>query len=601
MSETHNPPLLPHGLPGHHGLVSVEKAKNPGRVITRLWSYFGRQKWLFILVVCFLLLNTAASLTGSYLLRPIINHYILPGNSTGLLRMVVWLLAIYLSGAASAFAQSRLMIVVAQRIVNTIRADMFSKMQRLPVRFYDTHTHGELMSRFTNDLDTVSEALNDSVTQVFSSFITLTGTFVLMVYISPLLSLVTVAIVSLMLWLASRIINKSKVFFTGQQASLGVANGYIEEMITGQKVVNVFCHEREAIAEFDRLNTDFRDKSTKAQFYSGIMMPIMQNLNTINFALTAAVGGVLSITTGLDIGGLAAFLQYSRQFARPVNEISSEYNSLQAAMAGAERIFQLMDELPEAADDDHAVALSRVTGNVVFDHVVFSYEAGHIILNDISLRVSAGQKIAFVGSTGAGKSTIINLLPRFYDIQSGSISIDGVDTKTIKRDSLRQSLAMVLQETHLFDDSVMENIRYGRLDATDAEVIAAARLASADSFITRLPKGYLTVLQGDGANLSQGQRQLLNIARAAVANPSILILDEATSSVDTRTELNIQMGIDKLMEGRTSFVIAHRLSTVRNADEIIVLEAGRIVERGNHTALLQQKGRYFELYTSQFD
>jgi ATP-binding cassette subfamily B multidrug efflux pump len=601
MTTAPNPPLMPHGLPGHHGLQSVEKPKNAPRVITRIWGYLGAQRWLFLLVMCFLLMNTAATLGGSYLLRPIINNYIIPGNLTGLFRMALWLLAIYITGAVAAFFQSRLMIVVAQKMVATIRADMFSKMQMLPLRFYDTHSHGELMSRFTNDLDNVSEALNDSVTQVFSSSITLAGTFVLMIYISPLLSLVTIFIVSIMLLLARAIIKKSGAFFTGQQVSLGIANGYIEEMITGQKVVKVFCHEQAAIDGFELLNTELKEKSTKAQFYSGVMMPIMQNLNTINFALTAVVGGILSITRGLDIGGLAAFLQYSRQFARPVNEISSQYNSLQAAMAGAERLFQVMDELPEAADSIAAIELGPLKGEVSFEQVVFAYDEGEIILKDISLKAAAGQKIAFVGSTGAGKSTIMNLLPRFYDIQSGSITIDGNNIKDIKRQSLRRSLAMVLQDTHLFNVSVMENIRYGRLNATDAEVIAAAKLASADSFISRLPKGYQTILQGDGNNLSQGQRQLLNIARAAVADPPILILDEATSSVDTRTEINIQEGIDKLMEGRTSFVIAHRLSTVRNADEIIVLEHGEIVERGNHNTLLGLKGRYYELYTSQFD
>ncbi|MFY0255364.1 ABC transporter ATP-binding protein [Chitinophaga sp. 30R24] len=602
MNEDRNSLSIPRGLPGHRGgMISTERPKNTWQVITRISTYLGKQKLLLLLVIFFLLINTTATVVGAYLLRPIINNYIIPGNITGLVKMTLLLITFYITGAVSAFLQNRLMITVAQKMVKAIRADMFSKMQFLPVKFYDSHSHGELMSRFTNDLDNVSGALNDSVTQVFTSTITLTGTFILMFYISPLLSVVTITIVSVMLWLASRIIKKSEVFFTGQQVALGVANGYIEEMITGQKVVKVFSHEEETIAGFEKLNDDLRGKSTKAQFYSGIMMPIMQNLNTINFALTATAGGIIAITRGLDIGGLAAFLQYSRQFARPINEISSQYNTLQAAMAGAERIFQIIDELPETADKKNATALSNVKGEVVFDHVIFGYNEGQVVLKDISLQASPGQKIAFVGSTGAGKSTIVNLLPRFYDIQSGAIMIDGTDIRNIQRNSLRRSLAMVLQDTHLFNGTVMENIRYGRLDATDEEVIAAAVLASADSFIKRLPKGYLTVLEGDGNNLSQGQRQLLNIARAAVANPPILILDEATSSVDTRTEINIQTGIDKLMKGRTSFVIAHRLSTIRNADEIIVLEHGEIIERGRHQILLQQKGRYFELYQSQFD
>jgi ATP-binding cassette subfamily B multidrug efflux pump len=601
MSATKVSAMLPRELPSHHGLSSGEKPKDGSKVVRRLWVYLSGQKFLFILVICFLMINTAATLTGSYLLRPIINNYIIPRNILGLIIMVFWLLGIYITGAIAAFLQNRLMIVVAQGTVNTIRADMFKKMQMLPVKFYDSHSHGELMSRFINDLDNVSEALNDSITQVFSSSITLIGTFILMVYISPLLSIVAISIVSLMILMAGIIVKKSKAYFTGQQVALGNANGYLEEVITGQKVVKVFSHEPQAIAAFEKLNNELRDKSTKAQFYSGVMMPMMQNLNTINYALTAAIGGILSITRGLDIGGLAAFLQYSRQFARPINEISNQYNSLQAALAGAERLFQVMDEQPEIADEEKAATLTKVKGDVVFDHVNFGYNAGQDVLKDINLKASAGQKIAFVGSTGAGKSTIMNLLPRFYDIQSGTISIDGINIKDIKRQNLRQSLAIVLQDTHLFNASVMENIRYGRLDATDEEVIAAAKLANADSFIIRLPKGYRTILQGDGNNLSQGQRQLINIARASVADPPILILDEATSSVDTRTEINIQVGIDKLMEGRTSFIIAHRLSSVRNADEIIVLEHGEIVERGSHDYLIKHKGRYFELYTSQFD
>jgi ATP-binding cassette subfamily B protein len=404
-----------------------------------------------------------------------------------------------------------------------------------------------------------------------------------------------------MLWVASAIIKKSKGFFTTQQIALGVVDGYIEEMITGQKIVKVFCYESSAENNFETLNYDLRDKATKAQLYSGVMQPIIQNLNTINFALTATVGGLLAIFKGLDLGGLAAFLQYSRQFGRPVNEISSQYNTLQAALAGAERIFQTMDEIPEVPDTAGAIQLANIKGDVQFNGVTFSYDKDTVVLKNINLKADTGQKIALVGSTGAGKTTIMNLLPRFYDIQSGQITIDGTDITKIKRSSLRKSLAIVLQDTHLFTATVMENIRYGRLEATDDEVIAAATLSGADSFIQRLPKGYHTLLQNDGGNLSQGQRQLLNIARSTVAQPSILILDEATSSIDTRTEQIIQKGMDQLMKGRTSFVIAHRLSTVRNADEILVLENGEIIERGNHEMLLKQKGRYYQLYTGQFD
>ena len=589
------------GLPGRRSGVSIEKPKNSRQVIFRLWGYLSRQWALLLLIFSLLLINTATTLVGSYLLRPIINNYILPHNIPGLIRMIVLLISIYILGAIAGVYQNRLMISVAQRTVSTIRTDLFSKLQSLPVRFFDANSHGELMSRFTNDVDNVSDALNTSIMQLFTSAITLTGIFALMIYISPLLTLVTSVIVPLMLWVAAQIIKRSKGFFTTQQVALGNVNGYVEEMITGQKVVKVFCFEARAAAAFELMNYDLRDKATQAQLYSGVMMPVIQNLNTINFALTATVGGLLAVLKGFDLGGLAAFLQYSRQFGRPVNEISSQYNSIQAALAGAERIFQIMDEQPEVADDPDAVDLSEVKGDVIFNRVSFGYDPGKVILKDISVTVKSGQKIAFVGSTGAGKTTIMNLLPRFYDIQSGSITIDGLDIYKIKRSSLRQSLAVVLQDTHLFTGSVMENIRYGRLEAKDAEVVSAAKLSGADSFISRLPLGYQTILKNDGGNLSQGQRQLLNIARATVAKPAILILDEATSSIDTRTEQIIQQGLDHLMAGRTSFVIAHRLSTVRNADAIMVLENGEIIEHGNHNDLLKQKGKYYQLYTVQFD
>ncbi len=589
------------GLPGRHGKIAVEKPKNARLAVLRLWQYLRLQKKLLFFIPLLLLLNTGTTIAGSYLLRPIINHYIIPKDVPGLIKMIFILLGMYICGAVAYIWQNRLMIIAAQQTVGAIRADLFSKLQSLPLRFFDTHNHGDVMSRFTNDVDNVSDTLNTSVLQLLTSAITLIGIFVLMLYISPLLTLVTLVIVPLMLWIASQIIKKSKGFFTTQQAALGEVNGYVEEMITGQKVVKVFCYEGRASAAFDKLSEDLRDKATKAQYYSGVMMPVIQNLNTINFALTAVVGGLLAVFRGLDLGGLAAFLQYSRQFGRPVNEISSQYNSLQAALAGAERIFQILDEIPEVPDVPDAVEMASVRGDVVFKDVSFSYDTGKVILKDISLQAKAGRKIALVGSTGAGKSTIMNLLPRFYDIQSGTISIDGTDIQKIKRSSLRKLLAMVLQDTHLFTATVMENIRYGRLDATDEEVISAAVLAGADSFIKRLPKGYRTVLENDGGNLSQGQRQLLNIARATVARPAILVLDEATSSIDTRTEQIIQKGMDRLMLGRTSFVVAHRLSTVRNADEIIVLENGEIVERGSHDVLLLQKGRYYALYTGQFD
>jgi ATP-binding cassette subfamily B protein len=596
-----NSPLTASGLPGKRGHVSVEKPKNSRRVILRLWWYLSQQRALLLLVLFLLLINIATTLIGSYLLRPIINNYIIPHNVPGLIRMILLLLGIYVIGAITGIWLNRLMIVVAQKTISTIRTDLFSKLQTLPLKFFDSTNHGELMSRFTNDVDNVSDSLNTSILQLFTSSITLVGIFALMIYISPLLTLVTLIVVPFMLWVASAIIKKSKWFFTNQQIALGAVDGYIEEMITGQKVVKVFCFESMAESDFKKLNFDLRDKATKAQLYAGVMQPIIQNLNTINFALTATVGGLLAVFRGLDIGGLAAFLQYSRQFGRPVNEISSQYNTLQAALAGAERIFQIMDETPEIADAPGANQLADVKGDVQFTAVTFGYDKGIEVLKNININAKAGQKIALVGSTGAGKTTIMNLLPRFYDIWSGVITIDGIDIMKVQRNSLRKSLAIVLQDTHLFTASVMENIRYGRLEASDEEVIAAATLSGADSFIQRLPKGYHTLLQNDGGNLSQGQRQLLNIARSTVARPSILILDEATSSIDTRTEQIIQKGMDQLMSGRTSFIVAHRLSTVRNADEILVLENGEIIERGNHENLIEKKGRYYQLYTGQFD
>jgi len=603
ISETKNTnkKLSPVGLPGRHGSISTEKPKNAKQVIVRLWDYLKQQKSLLILVFVLLAINTGSSLGASYLLRPIINNYIIPHNIPGLIHMILLLASIYIIGGIASVFQNRLMIKVAQQTVAVIRTDLFSKLQTLPLKFFDNNSRGDLMSRFTNDVDNVSEALNTSILQLFTSAATLLGVFILMVYISPMLTLVTLVIVPIMLWTASTIIKKSKGYFTSQQVSLGAVNGYVEEMITGQKVVKVFCYEASAEAEFETINDDLRDKATKAQLYSGIMMPVIQNLNTLNFALTATLGGLLAIFKGLDLGGLAAFLQYSKQFGRPVTEISNQYNSMQSALAGAERIFQIMDQTPERADPVDAVALVHVNGNVVFKDVTFAYDADKVILKNISLNVKAGQKIAFVGTTGAGKTTIMNLLPRFYDIQSGLITIDGTDIQQMQRSNLRHSMAIVLQDTHLFTGTVIENIRYGRLEATDEEVVTASTLAGAHSFIKRMPKGYQTILENDGGNLSQGQRQLLNISRATVAKPSILILDEATSSIDTRTEEIIQKGIDQLMQGRTSFVIAHRLSTVRNADEILVMEHGEIIERGNHETLLALKGRYFELYTGQFN
>ena len=548
------------------------------------------------------IVNTIASLVGSYMLRPIINTYIAPtdgsrGDVAGLAKALVVLALVYAVGVAANYAQAKVMLTVAQNALQKIRDDLFTKMQNLPVRFYDTNNNGDLMSRYTNDVDTIGQMLSNTLVQLFSGALSIVGTLFLMIYTNLYLTIVTIIMIPLMMKAGGMVARRSQKYFSAQQTSLGAVNGYIEEMISGQKVIKVFCHENVAKEEFALLNKDLRDNQIKAQFFGGIMGPVMGNLSQVNYSLTACIGGLLCIFKNFDVGGLTVFLNFSRQFSRPINEISMQVSNVFSALAGAERVFAIMDEQPEQADDADAVTLQPMTGHVELKDVTFGYTPDKVILKNISLYAKPGQKIAFVGSTGAGKTTITNLLNRFYDIQSGSITIDGVDIRHLKRDELRRNIAMVLQDTHLFTGTVRENIRYGRLDATDEEVIQAAKTASAHSFIMRLPHGYDTMLEGDGANLSQGQRQLLNIARAAISKAPILILDEATSSVDTRTEKHIEKGMDRLMADRTTFVIAHRLSTVRNANAIMVLEQGQIIERGDHEDLLAMRGRYYELYT----
>lgn len=576
------------------------KPREGKKTFFRLISYLSCDKRLLFVIGFLIIISIVANLLGSYMLRPIINDYIIPGDFHGLLRILLILAAIYLTGVSAVYIQYILLNKIGQRTVTRMRSDLFEKMEHLPVKYFDTHQHGDLMSRYTNDIDRISDALTDSLSDMLSSTLTLIGIFCLMLYISPILTLVTLVTVPLMFFFARGIVGRSRKYFKAQQESIGTLNGYIEEMISGQKVVKVFGHEKKVQSDFDLLNDDLRGKSQKAQFYSGMMMPVMQNLNTLNYVFITIVGALLAIFRGFDVGGLAAFLQYSRQFGRPINELASLYNSIQAAIAGAERIFEIIDEAPETPDTADAVSLQHVEGDVAMQDVFFGYKPDKTILKGISLHASAGCKIALVGATGAGKTTILNMLPRFFDIQSGEITIDGQPIQKIKRDNLRQSMAIVLQDTHLFTGTVRENIRFGRLDATDEEVIQAAKLTAAHSFIKRLPKGYDTLLENDGANLSQGQRQLLNIARAAIADPPILLLDEATSNIDTRSEILIQKGLDQLMQGRTSLIIAHRLSTVRNADVILVLEQGQIVEQGNHEELLALKGKYYSLNQEQF-
>lgn len=581
--------------------MAFGKPKNTRKTLVRMLPYIGKDRGLLIFTAVLIIVGIVCGLAGSYLLRPIINDYIIPGDIPGLIRILAILAGIYLTSVVALWIQNRLLNRIGQRTVTRMRIELFRKMERLPVKYFDTHPYGDIMSRYTNDIDRVGDAMTDSLSNLLSSTLTLIGVFVMMVYISPILTAAILITVVIMFFGAKYIVKRSRKYFTAQQATLGELNGYIEEMISGQKVVKVFNHESVVEAQFDELNANLYDKARKAQFYSGLMMPVMHNLNTINYVIITIVGGLLAIYRGFDVGGLAAFLQYSRQFGRPINELASLYNNIQAAIAGAERIFQVIDEEPEPADAPQAVSLRHVKGDLRLTGVRFGYTEEKEVLKGISMHITPGCKVALVGETGAGKTTIMNLLPRFYDINSGEITIDENNIMNIRRENLRQKMAIVLQDTHLFTGTVRENIRFGNLEATDEEVVQAAKLTSAHSFIKRLPHGYDTMLENDGANLSQGQRQLLNIARAAVADPSILLLDEATSNIDTRSELLIQTGLDQLMEGRTSLIIAHRLSTIRNAHLILVLENGRIIERGNHMELLALKGKYYSMYRQQFE
>ena len=624
-------------------IANYNRPKNTRHTLMQMLSYLGRHKWYMLMIALLVTVSASASILGTYLLKPVINNYIIPGDIPGLVKMLILMGILYLCGALSCYAYNQMMVHISQQVVSEIRSDLFVHTQRLPLTYFDAHTHGELMSRFTNDVDTISEALNSSFAMMIQSFITITGTLTMLLILSLKLSLIVMVFLALMILFIRFNGRRSKKYFVQQQKYLGSINGFVEEMVAGQKVEKVFNHEAQDYEEFCRRNEAFRAAATKALTYSGMTVPTIVSLSYINYALSACVGGLFALAGLTDLGTLASYLVYVRQSAMPMNQFTQQINFLLAALSGAERIFDMMNEgqesdegsvtlcngavdgngemkecagftqdfawkvpagvtvFTDADNSGQAYRLVPLKGDVRFNQVVFGYTPEKTILNGISLYAKPGQKIAFVGSTGAGKTTIINLVNRFYEINSGSITYDGIDIRDIKKDDLRRSLSMVIQDTHLFTGTIADNIRYGRLDATDGDVVNAAKVANAHSFIRRLPQGYDTVLHSDGSNLSQGQRQLLAIARAAISRPPVLILDEATSSIDTRTEKLIEKGMDALMDGRTVFVIAHRLSTVRNSKAIMVLEKGEIIERGNHDELLEQKGRYYQLYTGQFE
>lgn len=610
-------------------ITGYKRPKNTLKTLKYLFSYLGLYKWLFIVVALLVFISTVANIMGTFLLKPVINNFILSGDRNGLFKAVFYMLFMYLIGVMATFGYNQLMVITSQKVIKRIREDLFAHVQKLPLRYYDKYSHGEIMSRFTNDVDTVQEAMNNSFAMIIQNFMMIFGTITMMMVLSIRLSAIVIVFLAFMFAFIKYNGSRSRKYFQKQQMELGKINGFFEEMVAGQKVEKIFNHEEKNFEIFCKMNENLRKESTNAFTFAGMMIPTIVSLSYVNYAVSACVGGLFTLFGMLDIGSLASYLVYVRQSAMPLNQFTQQINFILSALSGAERIFNVLEEKVEIdegkvtlcnviGDENNLRECEEITGkyawkipdknilvplrgDVRFENVVFSYNPIKKILNNISLYAKPGQKIAFVGSTGAGKTTIINLINRFYEIESGIITYDGINLKDIKKDDLRRSIGMVIQDTHLFTGTIMENIRYGKLDATDEEVIEAAKISNADSFIRKLPDGYNTMLYSDGGNLSQGQRQLLSIARAAVAKPPVLILDEATSSVDTRTEKLIEKGMDAIMEGRTVFVIAHRLSTVRNSNVIMVLEKGEVIERGDHDDLLEKKGRYYQLYTGQFE
>ena len=595
--------------------IGPKRPENLKQTLADLWSYLWKSKWSLFAVLLLVVLGSAAGIVGTYFIRPLINDFIATKDVAGLAKMLGVIGLIYIIGAIANYFSGKIMITIGQQTIETMRKDLFDHIQTLPIRFFDTNKHGDLMSRFTNDFENIQQAFNNSMLMIVSSLLQLMLTFVMMIILSPILTGMLIVMVFIMFAIVRFVAGRSGKFFAEQQKVLGQVNGFVEEHIEGQKVVKVFNHETLILKEFETLNSQLREAANQAQFNSNIMFPILGNISYINYALTASVGGYLVVFQGMDVGALASFLQYSRTFAQPLAQMSQQTNVLLAAMAGAERIFAILKE--ESEVDEGIVTLDQtdskqwywvngeeripVVGNIQLNEVDFSYVPDVPILRKVNVWAEPGLKVAFVGATGAGKTTITNLINRFYEIDNGEITFDTIPITEIKKDDLRKTISIVLQDTHLFTGSIADNIRYGNLDATDDEVVKAAKLANAHGFIKRLPHGYQTEITGDGEGLSQGQRQLLAIARAAVANPKVLILDEATSSIDSHTEALISKGMDQLMEGRTSFVIAHRLSTIRNADVIMVMDHGEIIERGNHESLMEKQGVYYQLYTGQLD